>query len=241
MNTDVLEELGLTPKEIKIYLALLELGNASAKEILQKSKSQNSSLHFCLNNLIEKGLISFIYEGKGRIYQANDPEQFNRYIEEKQKRFQALLPELKSKQYFAKKQESAKIYKGKRGISEIYYQLINLNAKEYNTFGGGKHCVEKMSDTWWLNLHNKRLENKLPARQIFDDSVKVLGSKIQKNKLTKIKYLPKEFATFQETVIVGDYVAINVFTEEPYGFLIKDENVAKSYKQYFEMLWKIAK
>ncbi|MBS3075662.1 hypothetical protein J4429_04350 [Candidatus Pacearchaeota archaeon] len=79
-----------------------------------------------------------------------------------------------------------------------------------------------MGDEWWLNLHRKRIANKLPSRQIFDETVREIGSEIAKLPKTKIRYLSKEFAQFQETVIFGDYVAINVFTENCYGFLIKD-------------------
>ena len=68
-----------------------------------------------------------------------------------------------------------------------------------------------------------------------------VGSDISKKKMSKIKYLAEEFAQFQETVIVGDYVAIAVFTENPYAFLIKDKFVAEGYKKHFELLWKSAK
>jgi len=119
--------------------------------------------------------------------------------------------------------------------------MINTKSKEYNTFGGGPITSEIMGFTWWLNLHKRRIENKLPSRQIFDESVKEGGKDIAKNPLTKIKYIDKEFAQFQETVIVGDKVAIAVFSENPYAFLINDKNVAESYRKYFELLWKLAK
>ena len=241
MNTDVLEELGLTPTEIKVYIALLELGTSNAKDLMTRSKTQNSSLHFSLNSLIEKGLISFVYEGKGRLYQANDPEQFNIYIEEKQKRFQSILPELKAKQEFSRNKENASIHKGKKGITEVYYRLISLDAKEYLTFGGGTECADRMGMVWWNNLHAKRVSNSLSARQIFDETVRPQAGMIENEFNSNVKYLPEDFASFQETVIVGDYVAINVFTEEPYSFLIHDPNVADSYRNYFEMLWRTAK
>jgi hypothetical protein len=63
----------------------------------------------------------------------------------------------------------------------------------------------------------------------------------QKWDLTKVKYLPEKFSQFQETVIVNDYVAINVFSNDGYSFLIKDKKVADGYRKYFEALWKIAK
>ena len=241
MDTDILEDLGLTFTEIKIYLALLELGSASAGTILEKSKLPNSTMHRDLNSLIEKGLVDYILEGKRKIYQATNPEHFLNFIEDKKKRFEEILPELKEKQRIVKEKESASVYKGIRGIKEVYSIMINAKGKEYNTFGGGPITAEIMGFTWWLNLHKRRVANKLPSRQVFDESVRWGGKEIKKNSLTRIRYVDKEFAQFQETVIVGDYVAIVVFSENPYAFLIKDKNVADGYRKHFELLWKIAK
>jgi len=98
-----------------------------------------------------------------------------------------------------------------------------------------------MTIEWWNLLHKKRVLNKLPARQIFDNTVKPLAKDIESNTLKKVKYLPEKFSQFQETVIVNDYVAINVFSNDGYSFLIKDKKVADGFRKYFEALWKIAK
>jgi len=63
MDLDILEDLGLTSTEIKVYLTLLEMGSSNAGIILQKSKLPNSTIHRDLNSLIEKGLVNFIFEG----------------------------------------------------------------------------------------------------------------------------------------------------------------------------------
>ncbi|MEK6896229.1 MAG: helix-turn-helix domain-containing protein [Nanoarchaeota archaeon] len=241
MDTRILEDLGLTHTEIKVYLTLLGLGSSTAGAILEKSSLPNSTVHRDLNSLIEKSLINFILEGKRKVYQATDPEQFFTYIEDKKKKFEEILPELRARQNNAVKEEMASVYKGIRGIKEVYEIMINAKG-EYNTFGGGPITAEIMGLTWWLNLHKRRIENKLPSRQVFDASVKNIGgAEIEKNKLTSVRYVDKEFAQFQETVIVGDCVAIAVFTENPYAFLIKDKAVAESYRKHFELLWKIAK
>jgi sugar-specific transcriptional regulator TrmB len=241
MDVDILEDLGLTASEIKVYLTLLEIGSTTAGPLLEKSRLQNSVIHRALHSLIEKGIVHYVLEGRRKVYQASDPTYFNTYIDEKKRRFQEILPELKNKQLFAKHPEAASIYKGRRGIIEVYYTMIGLKAKEYNTFGGGKPCVDFMGVSWWNNLHKRRVENKLPSRQVFDESVRPQAGDIEKNSLTKIRYLGSEFASFQETVIVGDHVAINVFTENPYGFLIYDPKVAESYRRYFEALWRLGK
>tara|TARA_Y100000310_G_scaffold334456_1_gene414266 strand:- start:38 stop:769 length:732 start_codon:yes stop_codon:yes gene_type:complete len=242
MDTTILEDLGLTNAEIKVYIALLELGSSSAGPIIDKSNLQNSVIHRSLHTLINKGLISYILEGKKKIYQATDPENFHNFIEEKRNRFDQLLPELKKKQFFAKEPQQASIYRGMRGIKEIYTILLESGGKEYNTFGGGKRVTYKvMGDTWWKNLHIKRIAKKIPARQVFDESIRKLGSYLNKKPITNIRYLSQDFEQLQETVIIGDYVAINLFTENPYGILIKDKTVVEGYKKYFELLWGKAK
>ncbi|MFA6461271.1 MAG: helix-turn-helix domain-containing protein [Candidatus Woesearchaeota archaeon] len=242
MDTSILEDLGLTPAEIKIYLTLLELGSSSAGKIIEKSKLQNSVTHRALNSLIEKGLISFVQEGKRRIYQATDPENFHQFMDEKKVRFDQILPELKQRQGFSKQKENALVFKGIRGIKEIYSLLISTKAKEYNTFGGGKRVTyEVMGETWWKNMHTRRIANKLPARQIFDETIRKFGVELNKQSLSQVKFLPQQFEQLTETVIVGNKVGIIVFTENPYGFLIEDKVVADSYRKQFELMWKIAR
>ena len=74
---------------------------------------------------------------------------------------------------------------------------------EYLSFGGGQECENKMGTTWWKNHHVKRIANKMPARQIFDETVKKFGKDLTKQTLSKVKYISADFSQFQETVIVA--------------------------------------
>ncbi|MAG60677.1 hypothetical protein CL619_02715 [archaeon] len=242
MDVTILEDLGLTQAEIKVYLALLEEGSTTAGQILKKSKLQNSVVHRALNSLIEKGLISFILEGRRRVYLATDPENFYNFIDDKKKRFERLLPELKVKQKLAKKEEQATVFRGKRGINELYNTLLNSGGREYNTFGGGIRVTQDiMGETWWKNLHARRISKKIKCRQVFDETIRTFGEELNKKKLTNIRFLSSKFEQLQETIIIGNCVGITIFTENPYGILIKDKLVAEGYRKQFGILWKQAK
>ncbi len=242
MDISILEELGLTNSEIKVYIGLLEFGNLNAGPLLEKTGLQNSVVHRALNSLIEKGLISFILEGKRKIYQATDPKNFFNYLEDKKIRFEKILPELEKKRESGKKEKEALIFRGKRGITQMYNTLLNSGGKEYNTFGGGKRVTyHVMGEDWWRNLHIKRIARKIKSRQVFDATIRDYGEDINKLPYTHIKFLPQEFEQLTETVIIADYVAITIFTDNPYGVLIKDKDVVEGYKKNFEILWKKAK
>lgn len=241
MDPTVLEDLGLTNAEIKVYLTLLRLGSAHATPIIEKSSLQSSVVFRALSSLIDKGLINYNLEGRRKNYQATEPEHFLWFIDEKKKRFEDILPELKKEQESAQQTEIATVYKGIRGLKEVYHIMISTKGKEYNTFGGGRPCEDLLGPEWWKAHHKRRVHNKLSARQVFDETVREAGEWNNTLPLTQVKFLSKEFEQFQETVIVGDNVAINIFTKNPYGILIQDPVVAEGYRKHFEIMWKIAK
>src|SRR3989344_661405 len=87
MDTQILEDIGLTNAEIKVYLALLELGSSSAGPVIEKSGLQNSVVHMTLNRLLDKGFVSYYMEGKRTHYQAANPKHLVDYINEKKELF----------------------------------------------------------------------------------------------------------------------------------------------------------
>ena len=242
MDIELLEDLGLTGSEIKTYIVLLELGTSHAGKIIEETQLQSSVTHRALLSLIKKGLVSYIQQGKHKVYSATEPEYFLKYIDAKKKRFEELLPKLKEKQMMQKKETHTSMYKGKKGILEVYYKLILLPKGEFLTFGGSRETTDFMGLTWWKNMYAKRIANKLSQRHIASDEVLPYIDSFLKMKQTKIKFLPKEtFGQYQETAIISDYVAITIFADEGYCILIKNKDVADGYRKNFEMLWKLAR
>ena len=242
MDTEIFKDLGLTPSEIKVYVILLELGTIHAGKIIEETGLQSSVTHRALLSLIKKGIVSYIQQGKHKVYSATEPEYFLQYIDANKKRFEQILPELKKKRMMKKEDAETSMFKGKKGISEVYYKLISLSKGEFLTFGGSKETTDFMGLTWWKNMYAKRITNNLHQKHIASDEVLPYINPFLKMKFTQMKFLPKEtFGQYQETAIIGDYVAITIFADEGYSILIHNKEVADGYRKNFEMLWKLAK
>ena len=80
MDVSALEGIGLTNAEIKVYLALLELGATKTGLLIEKSGLKSSVVYSALARLMEKGLVSSIKEGKMSTYKASDPKNIIEYI-----------------------------------------------------------------------------------------------------------------------------------------------------------------
>ena len=239
MDTTILEDIGLTNAEIKVYLSLLELGTATAGPIIEKSCLQSSVVHMTLNKLIEKGFVSFVKEGKRNYYQASNPKNIVDFIDEKKERFEKILPQLLAKQKTAKQRPEIVTYRGIKGVKELLHELLEAGGKEHHTFGSTKESLV-MGDAWWIAYHKKRAAKGIEAKLLFNESLKHWAAE-KKYPRSEIRYSGEGFEPLTETIIRNEKVGIIIWTEKPIGILIHHKVVADSYEKFFRVLWKAAK
>ena len=235
MDTQILEDLGFTNAEIKVYLALLELGLSTAGPIMDKSGLQSSVVHMTLNKLIAKGFVSFIKEGQRNHYQATDPKHISEYIDNKKSQFEKILPDLLSKQDMAKEKSEVITFRGIKGVKELLYELLEAGGKEHHTFGSAKESL-MLGEAWWMNYHTKRAAKGITAKLLFNESLRKwcdvnLYPKAE-YKFTKIGFEP-----LTETIIRNDKIGIILWTEKPIGILIHNKLAAQSYDKFWEIMW----
>ena len=245
MDAKKLEKLGLNKNEAIVYLALIPLGQASAGEIIKKTSFHRNIVYDNLEKLIDKGLVSFILEGKKKVFQLASPDMITEMLEKQQiklnlqKEIEKDIKKEIKKSYKATKKQDAVIFRGVNGLKLLLKDTIKQHT-DYYVFGAPKSSVNIMSSTFWKNYNKKLVSQNIIAKMLFNDDLRSWSKQIM-NKNTLIKFLPKHFDALTETIVYGEKVAIIVWTEKPIATLIQDKEAAKGYKQHFNMLWKIAK
>lgn len=245
MNNNVLKKFGLTEKEIQLYLKLLELGSATSGDLMKELKFYSKTIYELLNKLIDKGLVSFVIKSNTKYFEAENPEKFfeiiseeEKELEERKKEIGELIPELISKRETKKALQEATIYKGKKGMKSIFENILKQKS-EVLTFGGGGKFRQFFGDYFYL-WNKKMAKAKIRQKLLLDEKSKN-NKEIHKLKLYSVRFLPKEFDNPAPAVIYEDKVAITIWSEEPIAILIRSPEVAKIYRSYFNLLWKIAK
>src|SRR3989344_2207802 len=97
MNTEVLQEFGLSNTEAKIYLALLELGKSKAGAITKKSTVNRTNVYDALERLIKKGLVSYVSENNKKVFGAVGPQRLQEILKDKQERLGKAIEKLKAR------------------------------------------------------------------------------------------------------------------------------------------------
>ncbi len=228
-----LRNAGLTGNEAKAYYALLTKGSLSANELAKKISMDRTLAYTVLNHLIEKGLVSYIMKSNKKFFEATNPDNLLHTIREKEAYIKNLVPELQKLEQLKESTHEINVYEGKEGLRS--FMRLVMKYPSISSFG----ATGRAYDAFYESPHLvKELTKKGFTGRI------ILGTSHKDHALTKIKSLSIRYLDVKSeatTTIFGDYVSIHLLVHKPVVIVIKNKEIAESYKNYFEILWKVAK
>lgn len=242
-NIELLQQIGLTELEAKVYLTLLKSGELSTGDLAKKLNIQRSTIYYLFERLQEKGLIVESLKGKRRLFKANNPKILEQQAQEIHKKIKEAIPEMLMSSAEDESDEVL-LFKGYKGIKAIYEEMLEDSkvGDEFLILGarGGEDVSIKTYRNFYKNFNNRRIKKKINQKIIMNlDLKKEIGDYYKNLALTEIKYLNQK--TLAPIVVFPKAVAIVQWKEQPTLFLLKGNLIREFFKQYFEVMWKIAK
>lgn len=244
MISGALERIGLTDGEIQVYLALIEVGQASTGKITERAKVASSKVYEVLQRLINKGLASYVIKNGVRYYDATPPERLIDYVEEKkdsltksQEEIKKILHEIKARRKKAEDKNETVVYNGYEGPKIALREALEAGKKGSELLGFGT------DEDPFLVHYPYEMEKHFKEQKRYRVKWKMIfsGGFLSPNPLAEVRYLPKGFTTPTRTFVYGDKVAIISFHEPFTTIIIENKEVSESYRKHFYLLWKLAK
>jgi len=231
-----LESWGLGPKEIKIYLALLELGQATTSRLSEVTRINRTTLYDILQTLKDKGLVGVTIAGPTSLFYASKPEVLVDTLREKERAVREVLPELRKRMNIIGKRPRMEFYEGSKGIDAISQDI--LTAKQIRVYGSYV-ISSKTAKYQALDFRKKRIALRIPAIVITDEKV----TEIEMLKQKKYRSLTKIFVNGSLaqvptlTYIYENKVAVLSFEKEQFfGFVIESPSIAIKERFLFDTL-----
>lgn len=251
MDASSLENIGLTKGEIKVYLALLETGATTTGKIIKKTQLQKSTVYFCLEQLIEKGLVGHVIKNNRKVFEAGSPGRLLDYIERKKRdlakqeeKIEQLIPLLSAKIKSPEKRESAKIFEDWSGMKTAFDDIVKTAGKEeYLVFAVSPlPAVLERFRRFIHKFHQKRCNAKIRTKVLVNEELRgTIGKDREEEPLTNVRYIPKEFSTPAVINVYADKVLIALWAEIPTAFVLENKELSNSFRNYFNLLWETAK
>lgn len=249
--------LGLSEKEAKLYLTLLEVGPNPVSSIARKAGITRTTAYAALETLKEKGLVSAIEQGGIQQFAPVEAEKLEEYAkmqqekaEENYDRIKTIVPQLKLLTGDLVMAPKVKYFEGTEGIKTIYNDTIdvlkNLPKSQrvkysYSSAPIVSHQLRNFLD----NYIKLRKKNHIDVKVILPegDSSRDYQKKSKQN-FAEVKIMPPDISLefHSEVNIYGNKICVmSLNSDRLHGAIIESPEIASTFRTIFEITWRACK
>ncbi|MBI5390305.1 hypothetical protein HZB02_02355 [Candidatus Woesearchaeota archaeon] len=239
MDENLLESLGLSKNEAKVYMALMEQGPSATGVISKAAKVHRTNAYEALDRLATKGLVAYFMKGETKYFEAADPSHLLHLLKEREDQLKKMIPEFKIARKIAGTESVAKVIDGVDAFMGLMYGF--LDCKEDILIYGIPKIAPEIVKTKIPHFHKLRIQKKISMKHIYNHNAQERITYLNSLPFTEAKYLPEQFDSHVSTMICGDEVLFTLWATPLKTILIKDQVIADAYKRYFHLLYDIAK
>lgn len=237
LNT--IKSLGLSDKEARVYIMILEHGPSSPQEISHISGLKRPTVYVILGELMKQGIASFIPYSKKKMYRVISPDELFEKVENKIKAVKEKLPEIKSLQKSELEKPYTLFFDGVEGIKQIMdYKLEEIqndevlhfmsttSKKTIDLFEGFKEYNKELRDK---NISVRGITPSDPILKTYRKEDKEFGRQVKEVNLQEYKS--------NVSIEMGKTWVKIVDLYNLQGIIIQNETITKALKQIFEMVY----
>jgi HTH-type transcriptional regulator, sugar sensing transcriptional regulator len=241
----VLEALGLSDGERRVYLALLELGETSSGPLAYKAKVSASKVYQVLDRLSQKGLVGISERQGKKHFKSIHPHALLDYVDDRaeklaqvQQEAALVLPQLVSLFTAKQRETEVQLFQGMRSLRNVFYEMIAdlQKGEEYHVIGAhvGEH-TQSAYRAFFKQYHKDRAKKGVKAKLLYQQGVEPFPETFA---LAAVRFLPPEFRSPLQINLYKDKVIFLLLSEDPIIMLLQNSQVAAGFEEYFETLWK---
>ncbi len=235
-----LEKLGFSVHQAEVYLALIDIGQTGAGEIVKQTGLHRNIVYETLDKLVAKHLATKVTEKNVAQFVATDPKRIQEHIKANLDQAEMLVPQLVER---ANIQQDIVVYNGIEG-----FRTYNMEALSRIRRGGSQYVLGSVGNLWYELMGEQyrkyeklRLKKKIWWKMIAYEESERDQALIDEKKLIEVRIIPRKLSTPANMHIWEGTVALQMVVE-PYTVVeIRNKALAESYLNYFNLLWEQGK
>lgn len=232
-----LENLGLSEKQARVYVALLELGRGTAYAVAKRAGVKRPTVYVLLDELRMKDLVLKIPHSKKQIFIAKNPEEFFAQAEERLQQARRILPNLLARAGSGGNRVKTFFFEGSQGVKQaLAYNLAALAGKEllcyYAKSEGGSIPRIYVDYNAVLVKQKTRIRSFVPRHASLSPFRRF--DRLPERKTITLS--ESEFSPNASVEIADGFVRI-LLHRDTQALIVENKDFADMMRQAFEMLW----
>lgn len=232
-ETEVLVELGLAPNEAKLYLLLVKGGQAKASQLSAVSGLQRRTVYDTLQQLQKKGLAGKAEVGGVQIFTPSPPSSLLSLLEEKRDSVEKILPSL-SRIYESEDKTSVSVMYGVAGIKTVLEDILAIRA-DYCVYYGQLQIFDYLPKFMPIFLEKKKRLG-INSRYLLLD-VPQARERSKRIPASEFKFVDPSTLSIGVWWTYADRVILYILQKEPTTILIKNADLAKTFRKNFDNMF----
>ena len=237
----ILNQIGLSENEGRVYLASLQLGPSKIAKISRVSEVKRTTVYPIVESLIRKGLIREKIEGLKSVFIAENPDRLENILEERNKQLKEVFPQFKALYSLEGNESVIKYYDTNEGLKNVYRELLaELQTNNNYYVIGDPERYDTSNEKFFKDFIQKRIKIKLNAKVLLTPS-KLANEykKFEKNFGEEVKIMPEGASTDVNVVITENKLIIHQIIEPRITMVIENQSIVKMQQMLFEMVWRM--
>lgn len=144
----MLKSLNLSEAQAAMYLATLELGQATMQAIAKKSGIKRTSIYNFIEEMKERQLIVETRKKKRNVYSAVAPSNLVEIEKARLRELEVLMPELTAIQNKGRNKPRVTFYEGLEGIKEVYADSLKERSLNSTPEDAVNQRLAGLGDEW---------------------------------------------------------------------------------------------
>ena len=239
---NLIKDAGFTEKEAQVYLALLEAGRAAVSRIADATNLKRPTVYVTLKCLAERGYASKIPNKKIETYNAGDPAILGAQLSTTAKHFLEMLPYMQSLQKRTGKHPKITYHDTEEAVWNIYKeQGFSSDVCIITSYARLLHFFPRAAEEWIRNSEKGIYPLKNSRHIIANDSEDIQIAKRLATAGHDVKSIASTDAHAVDLALYGNKLSITLIEKEPFIVVIESDELVRSMRGIFEIIWKTGK
>jgi HTH-type transcriptional regulator, sugar sensing transcriptional regulator len=237
----LLKRLGFDDKEAKLYLALLNLGEATVLEVAAKAGLKRPTAYLILDSLHKKGAAFKTHAGGKTQFIPEKPEKLLKRLQETSEVFGRHLGDFEAFAHESMRRPRLIFFDGPEGFKKVWQLIFDSGITEYLIITDPQEMLGFVRKGYITGkIIREKTKRGIKSRQLitFSEYAKeILIKDKQENRISKV--LPHTYHAPFTTIIFGDSVAFISPSGENMMLVFESKAFAKTQRSLFEALWEM--
>jgi sugar-specific transcriptional regulator TrmB len=254
---ELLKNIGLTDKEVTMYIALLRHGTQSTSVLARHTDFNRGTAYVILHQLLRKGLITESVKSKVQYFTPLPPDHLVRYLEHREQeiltqkeRVQGMMGQLIAITNPMTSKPRIQFFDGVEGARAVLEDTITAKEKmlqaflsiaDISAFVGAKFFEDYTQHRIKAGYSLQAIRTLEKDREALQKNIYARQYMSKRKDLREVRYVPEELAFPMTMYMYDQKLALISSKEENFALLVESKELAEMQKKLFHILWQTAK